>query len=219
MKKSFLIAACAALALGTAQAAGLNWAYLPEVDGYASLGEKTSAGRQTNIELGTKWTVLANVTINNADAITSNWPVLLGVSTGTDNNENGNLGSPWRVLITGSTKLIGGTNITVEGAPTITNGTHEVAITGDNGTLSYYYDGRLLGSIEVNTDDISAVSWGYQRPGNNVLPDSWSMDVAYVNGMTYGEVGDAIAASIPEPTALALLALGVAGVALRRRVA
>ena len=219
MKKTFLIAACAALALGTAQAAGLNWAYLPEVDGYASLGEKTSAGRQTNIELGTKWTVLANVTINNADAITSNWPVLLGVSTGTDNNENGNLGSPWRVLITGSTKLIGGTNITVEGAPTITNGTHEVAITGDNGTLSYYYDGRLLGSIEVNTDDISAVSWGYQRPGNNVLPDSWSMDVAYVNGMTYGEVGDAIAASIPEPTALALLALGVAGVALRRRVA
>lgn len=219
MKKSFLIAACAALALGTAQAAGLNWAYLPEVDGYASLGEKTSAGRQTNIELGTKWTVLANVTINNADAITSNWPVLLGVSTGTDNNENGNLGSPWRVLITGSTKLIGGTNITVEGAPTITNGTHEVAITGDNGTLSYYYDGRLLGSIEVNTDDISAVSWGYQRPGNNVLPGSWSMDVAYVNGMTYGEVGDAIAASIPEPTALALLALGVAGVALRRRVA
>ena len=219
MKKTFLIAACAALALGTAQAAGLNWAYLPEVDGYASLGEKTSAGRQTNIELGTKWTVLANVTINNADAITSNWPVLLGVSTGTDNNENGNLGSPWRVLITGSTKLIGGTNITVEGAPTITNGTHEVAITGDNGTLSYYYDGRLLGSIEVNTDDISAVSWGYQRPGNNVLPGSWSMDVAYVNGMTYGEVGDAIAASIPEPTALALLALGVAGVALRRRVA
>ena len=203
---------------GTAQAAGLNWAYLPEVDGYASLGEKTSAGRQTNIELGTKWTVLANVTINNADAITSNWPVLLGVSTGTDNNENGNLGSPWRVLITGSTKLIGGTNITVEGAPTITNGTHEVAITGDNGTLSYYYDGRLLGSIEVNTDDISAVSWGYQRPGNNVLPDSWSMDVAYVNGMTYGEVGDAIA-TLPEPTALALLALGVAGVALRRRVA
>ena len=218
MKKTFLIAACAALALGTAQAAGLNWAYLPEVDGYASLGEKTSAGRQTNIELGTKWTVLANVTINNADAITSNWPVLLGVSTGTDNNENGNLGSPWRVLITGSTKLIGGTNITVEGAPTITNGTHEVAITGDNGTLSYYYDGRLLGSIEVNTDDISAVSWGYQRPGNNVLPDSWSMDVAYVNGMTYGEVGDAIA-TLPEPTALALLALGVAGVALRRRVA
>ena len=145
--------------------------------------------------------------------------MLLGVSTGTDNNENGNLGSPWRVLITGSTKLIGGTNITVEGAPTITNGTHEVAITGDNGTLSYYYDGRLLGSIEVNTDDISAVSWGYQRPGNNVLPGSWSMDVAYVNGMTYGEVGDAIAASIPEPTALALLALGVAGVALRRRVA
>ena len=220
MKKSFLIAACAALALGTAQAAGLNWAYLPEVDGYASLGEKTSADRQTDIELGTKWTVLANVTINNADAITSNYPVLLGVSTGTDNNDNGDLGSPWRVLIYGSTKLIGGTDITVEGAPTITNGTHEVAICADGNTLSYYYDGQLLGSItDARVADISAVTWGCQRPSNNVLPGSWSMDVAYVNGMTYGEVGDAIAASIPEPTALALLALGVAGVALRRRVA
>ena len=221
MKKSFLIAACAALALGTAQAAGLNWAYLPEVDGYTSLGTKTTAGRQQNITLGTKWTVLANVTINNADAITGNWPGVLGVSdneNGTEQDPNGHLLSPWRVLINGSEKTIGGTDITVSNAPTLTKGTHEVAITGDNGTLSYYYDGRLLGSIEVNTDDISAITWGCQRPDFNTLPGEWSMDVAYVNGMTYDEVGDAIA-TLPEPTALALLALGVAGVALRRRVA
>ena len=221
MKKTFLIAACAALALGTAQAAGLNWAYLPEVDGYTSIGTYTSANRWQNIDFGTEWTVLANVTINNVDAITNGWPGVLGVSDneeGTEQDSNGHLLSPWRVLINGTEKTIGGTDITVEGAPTITNGTHEVAITGDNGTLSYYYDGRLLGSIEVNTDDISAITWGCQRPNFNTLPGEWSMDIAYVNGMTYDEVADAIA-TLPEPTALALLALGVAGVALRRRVA
>lgn len=42
-------------------------------------------------------------------------------------------------------------------------------------------------------------------------------------GWTYGELGDGgdtpVDPDVPEPTALALLALGVAGVALRRRVA
>ena len=72
MKRIFFTAALAALTLGTAQAAGLNWAYLPEVDGYTSIGTYSSADRYQSIDFGTKWTVLANVTIGNADAIKDN---------------------------------------------------------------------------------------------------------------------------------------------------
>ena len=220
MKRTLLTAAFAALALGAVQATGIDWTPLWAVDGYGSVATDTSSrGRQTGIGLGTKWTVLANVTFNDISAINSGWPVLIGVSDNVDNNDaNGHLRSPWRVLIDASHQTIGATDVTVADAPTLTTGTHEVAITGNDGTLSYYYDGTLLGSISVDTDSISAITWGQQRPDYNVLPGEWSMDIAYVDGMTYDEVGDAIAA-LPEPTALALLALGVAGVALRRRVA
>ena len=219
MKRTLLTAAFAALTLGAVQATEIDWGLLPAVSGYASLGTQTSAGRQTGIELGTKWTVLANVTINDIRAINSGWPVLIGVSDNVDGDTNGQLKSPWRVLIKASSQTIEATDVTVANAPTLTTGTHEVAITGDGTKLSYYYDGDLLGSITADgVANVSAITWGQQRPDYNVLPGEWSMDIAYVDGMTYDEVGDAIAA-LPEPTALALLALGVAGVALRRRVA
>ena len=135
MKKTFLIAACAALALGTAQAAGLNWAQLPNVDGYTSLGTYDSPNRYRNISFGDKWTVLANVTFENVSAITSDWPGVLGVSTNVDNGTNGNLQSPWRVLVNGGPNTIGATDASVQNAPVLTNGTHEVAICAD-GTIT-----------------------------------------------------------------------------------
>ena len=219
MMKQFVVAfACMALA-AVAQAASTDWDWSKTaVSQNGTLGNRTTrwtASTQGQYSGNASFAARVTYTLPNGGSLNNGqaWMELFGFD---------NSGTIWN-LQTNDSKQIG----------LFKNGTGTGDFTSDNlstlmadGTLSLvleYDDTAQTLALYVNDTlvttaaDVDINDWIAFRAGQGGRP----LYREFPNGTTYEFVLTTTPSSseVPEPTALALLALGVAGVALRRRVA
>ena len=223
MKKAILAAALAALALGAAQAVTIDWADLAGNNKWTDKTGRDSGTLSLTAE-NKAWTAACLIDITTFADSNGAYPVLFGVLTDSSTEAT-------RFYYSGSSNTLGSIikhtasdNAGFSQAPgwqakQMAAGSYEFVFSFDGKeTLSMYVDGTLYGTVSgfPAWDSITVVLGQQRTNGGQVLGGTWNADMYVLDGMTYAE---AKATAIPEPTALALLALGVAGVALRRKVA
>ena len=218
MKKLVIVALMAcAFGIGTASAVTMNWTN-------AAGTTTTDRGYNSSFTVNptTSFSMLVTFNINNY-AANQKWDVIKANNAAGSDSFRLRIESKWMLLKykddNGTEKDVSnGSNGNLSDSLNSTNGTFRVAIavTADGIRVAVMGQDGLFTSDAIGLDELTNWSIGTHVSGVDLTQVDVYEGVAWTDEHLQSA---ADGQPIPEPTALAILALGVAGVALRRRVA